>query len=159
MAQQQYSDQQDAQQAQMDMQQQQQDNQHEVNLEYAKQGVNPNAPENSPIGGAKGEGEEEQEDTGTQARKAGPLNIVSVGQALEAAASQALTDTVGPLVKRLKAIDGITDPEAKQHALEKFLSDLPSIQKALKADDSLGKATLDECLSSFMAGLKSKPKK
>ncbi|MDE2096195.1 MAG: DUF935 family protein [Patescibacteria group bacterium] len=143
-----------------DVQRQQMENQHEVDMEIAKhpqvQNQNGAPPNGQPAGGAKGAGEKEQKGTGAQAARAVSVNRVRV--ALEAAASKAFAETVGPLVKRLKAIDRITDLEAKQAALEKFIKDAPSIESALKKDSSLSDATLAEAMKSFLKGLKSKPK-
>ncbi len=137
---QQYSDQQD-------MQQQAQDNQHEVDMERAK---NPQPQPGQP-GGEQLPNAEEGE--GVESRRAGlPVNVKRVTTALEATAAKAFAETVGPLVKRLKAIDAITDVTAKTAALDKFLRDVPSIKKALAADPSLAQATMSEAIKSFLTG-------
>jgi phage gp29-like protein len=79
--------------------------------------------------------------------------------ALEAAdATPALAETIQPLLARLKAIDGITDKDARRLALQKFLTDMPSITAAMKHDDSVAKAVTPDAVAAFVTGLKSKPK-
>ncbi len=60
-----------------------------------------------------------------------------------AAPAAALRDAVEPLLARLKAIDAITDTDAKKAALAKFLKDQPSIAKAISHDPSVGDATAE----------------
>ena len=74
-------------------------------------------------------------------------------------ATPALAETIQPLLARLKAIDGITDKDARRLALQKFLTDFPSITAAMKHDDSVAKAVTPDAVAAFVAGLKSKPKK
>jgi hypothetical protein len=78
---------------------------------------------------------------------------------LEAAdATPALAETIQPLLARLKAIDGITDKDARRLALQKFLKDYKSITEAMKHDDSVAKAVTPDAVAAFVTGLKSKPK-
>ena len=74
-------------------------------------------------------------------------------------ATPALAETIQPLLARLKAIDGITDKDARRLALQKFLTDYKSITAAIKHDDSVAKAVTPDAVAAFVAGLKSKPKK
>jgi phage gp29-like protein len=99
----------------------------------------------------------EEEEGAVQSSRAAlsPVNIKRVTLALEATAAKAFADTVGPLVKRLKAIDEITDVEAKEAALSKFLRDIPSIKAALVKDPSLANSTMSEAIKSFLMGTKS----
>jgi phage gp29-like protein len=73
-------------------------------------------------------------------------------------ATPALAETIQPLLARLKAIDGITDKDARRLALQKFLKDFPSITAAMKHDDSVAKAVTPDAVAAFVTGLKSKPK-
>ena len=159
---QQYADQQAAQQAQMDMAQQQQDNQHAIDMETAK---NTPQPDPDALPGQPGQpgGQQlpnaEEDEGSVQSRRAAssPVNVQRVTAALEAAAAKAFADTVGPLVKRLKAIDEVTDPAAKEELLSKFLKDLPALKAALARDPSLATATMSEDVKAFLTGTKTKP--
>ena len=73
-------------------------------------------------------------------------------------ATPALAETIQPLLARLKAIDGITDKDARRLALQKFLKDYKSITAAMKHDDSVAKAVTPDAVAAFVTGLKSKPK-
>jgi hypothetical protein len=73
-------------------------------------------------------------------------------------ATPALAETIQPLLARLKAIDGITDKDARRLALQKFLKDYKSITEAMKHDDSVAKAVTPDAVAAFVTGLKSKPK-
>ena len=73
--------------------------------------------------------------------------------------ADALAETIQPAIKRLKAIDEISDPETKKEMLSKFLKDLPALAKALKHDKSLNKQLTAAGVLKFVSGLKqSKPK-
>jgi hypothetical protein len=88
--------------------------------------------------------------------KQGDVQVVSALQAADA--TPALAETIQPLLARLKAIDGITDPDARRLALQKFLKDYKSITEAMKHDDSVAKAVTPDAVAAFVTGLKSKPK-
>ena len=72
--------------------------------------------------------------------------------------ADALAETIQPAVKRLKAIDEISDPATQKEMLSKFLKDLPALAKALKHDKSLNKQLTAAGVLQFVSGLKqSKP--
>jgi phage gp29-like protein len=81
------------------------------------------------------------------ARAAGRKSIVarSTQKLLPAPATvvRAASETVQPLVSRLKAIDAIEDVEMKKAAMTKFLKDLPKVTNAIKHDPSLAEAVAE----------------
>jgi len=60
-----------------------------------------------------------------------------------ASVKKAFLDTVSPLVKRMAAIEAITDVDVKRDALNKLAADLPKITQALKADPTLAESVAE----------------
>lgn len=69
------------------------------------------------------------------------------------AATQALSESVEPLLARLRAIDEVKDPETKKALLRKLLKDWPAVTAALAHDDSLAKAITPDLVQKVVAGM------
>jgi hypothetical protein len=91
-----------------------------------------------PAGGGAGGGAGQQQSRGTNDDGSGA--VAAKAAELEASAASALEETIAPLIDRLKAIEAITDRDARIAAMKKFLKDEPSITNALKHDTTLAKA-------------------
>lgn len=70
------------------------------------------------------------------------------------AATEALRDTVEPMLERLKAIEAVKDKDTRKKLMKKFLKDAPHIAAAMVHDDSLAKAITPDLIRSIITGLK-----
>lgn len=70
-------------------------------------------------------------------------------------AAGALHETVEPLIERLRAIDSVTDSDARKKLLQKFLKDYPTILSAMLHDKGLAKVVTTQALMKFVKGLNS----
>lgn len=65
------------------------------------------------------------------------------------AIAQTVNDVIAPILKRVRAIAAVTDPEMQRALLEKLLRDQPAIRAAILADPSLAKAITPEMEQAF----------